>query len=387
MLGAFNKSRTLTASIVLLVAAFVIFSIACGETVREVEVVKVVEKEVPVEVIKEVAVEKIVQVIKEVEVPEGPKREIVFGGLNWDSALVQNGIARYIVEHGYGHKTSQVEGATVPLFQGLRKGDIDITMEIWLPNQNVVWNEAVKAGEVIPVGKSLEDNWQSTFLIPAYVQAANPDLDSVEDLKEEKYKALFAEPDSSGKAVLWGCIAGWACSGVQEGTEAGPGQISAYGLSDHVELRDPGTSGALAAAIEGAVKKEDPILFYDWGPTKLMLDLNYPVDIVDLAQPDPSTCANNDPVNGCAFPPAEIMIAMNTELVHEAPYLIQFFNKWDWSAGNQLGADAWYGENSGNYDTSEEAFEATAVWYLSNNDAWQSWVPEDVLAKVLAALP
>ena len=413
MLGAFNKSRTLTASIVLLVAAFVMVSIACGETVREVEVVKVVEKEVPVEVIKEVAVEKIVkeQVIKEVEVevevekevikevqkivevevevevPEGPKREIVFGGLNWDSALVQNGIARYIVEHGYGHKTSQVEGATVPLFQGLRKGDIDITMEIWLPNQNVVWNEAVKAGEVIPVGKSLEDNWQSTFLIPAYVQAANPDLDSVEDLKEEKYKALFAEPDSSGKAVLWGCIAGWACRGVQEGTEAGPGQISAYGLSDHVELRDPGTSGALAAAIEGAVKKEDPILFYYWGPTKLMLDLNYPVDIVDLAQPDPSTCANNDPVNGCAFPPAEIMIAMNTELVHEAPYLIQFFNKWDWSAGNQLGADAWYGENSGNYDTSEEAFEATAVWYLSNNDAWQSWVPEDVLAKVLAALP
>jgi len=413
MLGAFNKGRTLTASIVLLVAAFVMVSIACGETVREVEVVKVVEKEVPVEVIKEVAVEKIVkeQVVKEVEVevevekevikevtkivevevevevPEGPKREIVFGGLNWDSALVQNGIARYIVEHGYGHKTSQVEGATVPLFQGLRKGDIDITMEIWLPNQNVVWNEAVKAGEVIPVGKSLEDNWQSTFLIPAYVQAANPDLDSVEDLKEEKYKALFAEPDSSGKAVLWGCIAGWACRGVQEGTEAGPGQISAYGLSDHVELRDPGTSGALAAAIEGAVKKEDPILFYYWGPTKLMLDLNYPVDIVDLAQPDPSTCANNDPVNGCAFPPAEIMIAMNTELVHEAPYLIQFFNKWDWSAGNQLGADAWYGENSGNYDTSEEAFEATAVWYLSNNDAWQSWVPEDVLAKVLAALP
>ena len=180
------------------------------------------------------------------------KREIVFGGLNWNSALVQNGIARYIVEHGYGHKTSQIEGATVPLFQGLRKGDVDITMEIWLPNQNVVWNEAIKAGEVIPVGKSLEDNWQSTFLIPSYVQDAHPELDSVDDLKEEKYKSLFAQADSNGKAVLYGCIAGWSCRGVQEGTEAGPGQIDAYGLADHVELRDPGTSGALAAAVEGA---------------------------------------------------------------------------------------------------------------------------------------
>ena len=344
-----------------------------GETV-------VVEKEI----VKEV--EKIVTVEVEVPVPEGPKREIVFGGLNWDSALVQNGVARYIVEHGYGHATSQIEGATVPLFQGLRKGDVDITMEIWLPNQNVVWNEAVKAGEVIPVGKSLEDNWQSTFLIPAYVQTANPDLDSVEDLKEDQYKALFAEADSGGKAVLYGCIAGWACRGVQEGTDAGVGQVEAYGLSDHVELRDPGTSGALAAAIEGAMKKGDPILFYYWGPTKLMLDLGYPVDIIDLEQPAPSECANNDPVHGCAFPPAEVMIAMNTELVSDAPYLIKFFNNWDWSAGNQLVADAWYGENSGDYGTAEEAFEATAIHYLSNYDAWQSWVPDEILEKVLAAL-
>ena len=340
MLRNIANNRIMTTVIILSIAAFSVFSMACeAETIVkevEVEVVKEIEVVKEVEVVKEI--EKIVEV--EVPVPAGPKREIVFGGLNWDSALVQNGIARYIVEHGYGHETSQVEGATVPLFQGLRKGDVDITMEIWLPNQNVVWNEAVKAGEVIPVGKSLEDNWQSTFLIPAYVQEANPDLDSVEDLKEDKYKALFAEADSGGKAVLYGCIAGWACRGVQEGTEAGPGQIEAYGLEDHVELRDPGTSGALGAAVEGAFKKEEPILFYYWGPTKLMLDLGYPEKIVDLEQPDPSTCAGNDPVHGCAFPPAEIMIAMNTNLVQDAPYLISFFNQWDWSAGNQLVADA-----------------------------------------------
>ena len=375
MLKSVTDSRTMSGFVVLLIAAFTVFSFACSETII---------KEVPVEKIVEKVVIQKVEV--EVPAPEGPKREIVFGGLNWDSALVQNGIARYIVEHGYGHETSQIEGATVPLFQGLRKGDIDITMEIWLPNQNVVWNEAVKAGEVIPVGKSLEDNWQSTFLIPAYVQEANPGLDSVEDLKDDKYKALFAEADSGGKAVLYGCIAGWACRGVQEGTDDGPGQMEAYGLTDHVELRDPGTSGALAAAVEGAFKKEEAILFYYWGPTKLMLDLGYPENVIDLAQPDPSTCANNDPVNGCAFPPAEVMIAMNTDLVQDAPYLIKFFNKWDWSAGNQLAADGWYGENSDDYGSSEEAFEATAVWYLSNNDAWQSWVPGDVLENVLAAL-
>ena len=73
--------------------------VACGAgEVQTVEVVKEVVKEVPVEVVKEVEKEVIKEVVKEVEkivevVPEREKREIVFGGLNWESALVQNGVA------------------------------------------------------------------------------------------------------------------------------------------------------------------------------------------------------------------------------------------------------------------------------------------------------
>ena len=74
-----NKIRHASTGVLLLAIATVMaIFIACGETVREVEVVKVVEKEVPVEVIKEVAVEKIVKevvtefvtetVVEEVEV-------------------------------------------------------------------------------------------------------------------------------------------------------------------------------------------------------------------------------------------------------------------------------------------------------------------------------
>ena len=265
------------------------------------------------------------------------KETIMFSGLNWDSALVQNAVARYIIENGYGYPTDHIEGATIPLFQGLIKGDIDVTMEIWLPNQQEVWDEAIKAGQVISVGKSLEDNWQSTWIIPGYTAEANPGLKSVSDIPD--YVELFAQADSGGKAVLIGCIAQWACRGVNEA------QIVSYGLEDIVELRDPGDFGGLNAAIQGAYKKQQDILFYYWGPTKLMLDLGYPEKIIDLDQPAPSECANNDPVHGCAFPPAEVMIAMNTALVKDAPYLIEFFNNWDWSAGNQLVAEAWYAAN------------------------------------------
>ena len=393
--------------LVMLAMMFSVMAAACGTEIETVEVIKEITKEVPVEVIKEVAVEKIVKETVEVEVEKivkervevevekiveveavKEKREIVFGGLDWTSALVQNGVARYIVEHGYGYPTSQIEGSTLPLFQGLRKGDIDLTMEIWLPNQDAAWNEAVKAGEVIPVGKSLEDNWQSSFLIPKYMQDANPELDSVDDLKEDQFKSLFEQ--EGGKVVMLGCIAGWGCRTMQDGDDTGPGQIVGMGLEDHVVLRDPGTSGALAAAIEGAFAKEDPLLFYYWGPTALAHKLETEVGIVDLEQPDPSTCADNSPIHGCAFPPAEIMIAMNTELVLDAPELITFFKNWDWSAGNQLAAEDWHAANSealaDKGASSEEVFSATGVWYLKNNDAWKSWIPADVQANVEAAL-
>ena len=404
-------SRTRSMKVSLLVMLAMMFSVmaaACGTEIETVEVIKEITKEVPVEVIKEVAVEKIVKERVEVEVEKivkervevevekiveveavKEKREIVFGGLDWTSALVQNGVARYIVEHGYGYPTSQIEGSTLPLFQGLRKGDVDLTMEIWLPNQATAWNEAVKAGEVLPVGKSLEDNWQSSFLIPKYMQDANPELDSVEDLKEDKFKDLFEQ--EGGKVLLLGCIAGWGCRTMQDGDDSGPGQIVGMGLEDHVVLQDPGTSGALAAAIEAAFAKEEPLLFYYWGPTALALKLETEMGgLVDLEQPDPSTCADNSPIHGCSFPPAEVMIAMNMELVDDAPELIAFFKNWDWSAVNQLAAENWHSANSealaDKGASSEEVFTATGVAYLKNNEGWKSWVPADVLANVEAAL-
>ena len=122
---------------ILLIFALTLFAVigACGgseQAVRQIEVIKEVpvEKIVIKEVIKEVPVEKIVvkEVIKEVtkvvtkeivvQPTPGPKRTLIFAGLDWTSARVQNGVARYIVEKGYGHETEQIEGSTVPLFQG-----------------------------------------------------------------------------------------------------------------------------------------------------------------------------------------------------------------------------------------------------------------------------
>ena len=120
--------------------------------------------------------------------PAATKETIVFNDLNWDSVRVQTRIAQYIVEKGYGYPTRAVAGSTLPLFASLRQGDSHVSMEIWLPNLSEVWKEAEAAGLVVAVGESVSGIRQSAFMIPAYVREAHPDLDSVADLKEERFQ-------------------------------------------------------------------------------------------------------------------------------------------------------------------------------------------------------
>ena len=140
-----------------------------GKTVTEVQTV-IVEKPVTV-------TEKVVETVVVIQQAEAaPKETIVFSDLNWTSAQVQNRIAQYILENGYGYPTDVILGATLPNFQGFQKGDIHVTMEIWLPNQSLGWEKALEIGDVVSVGTSLVGDWQSSFVIPKYVADANPGL-------------------------------------------------------------------------------------------------------------------------------------------------------------------------------------------------------------------
>ena len=78
-----------------------------------------------------------------------PIDTIIFSDLNWSSAQIQNRVAQYIVEKGYGYSTEVVFGSTLTLFQGLRNGDTHVTLEIWLPNQDEAWYEALGNEEVV----------------------------------------------------------------------------------------------------------------------------------------------------------------------------------------------------------------------------------------------
>jgi len=364
------------------------------EVVKQVEVVKEVEvirevpveivKEVPVEVIKQVEVLKEVEVIKEVEVvkevekivevevpaPAGPKDTIVFSDLNWTSAQIQNRIAQYIVEHGYGYPTDVIFGGTLPLFQGLRRGDTHVTMEIWLPNQSIGWTEAVELGDVVSVGKSLVGDWQSTFVIPAYVAEQYPALKTPQDLAKPEFKALFATAESRGNARLVACVPGWSCELVNDA------QIIAYGLTDDVYVIKPGSQEAMFAELFSAYEKGEPWLGYMWGTGDPALKL----DLVRLEEPAYSKeCW--DGAKGCAFDNSLVLVAVHNSLLPRAPEVIGFLQKWEFTIDVYKGIFQWLDANS---DATNG--EAAINWLETKDDIWGEWVSDEAAVSIKAAL-
>ena len=301
----------------------------------------------------------------------GPTSTITFGDLNWSSVMLQNRIAQYIAEKGYGYSTSVESGTTRSLFQALRAGNIDVLMEVWLPNQEEDWEEALAEGAVSSPGRSLGTDWQSAFVIPKYLQEQYPDLDSVEDLKEEQYRSLFATDETDGKARLVSCVIGWQCEGVNAK------QIEGYGLSEHVHIVNPASEYALFADLTEAYENEEPWLGYQWGTSESALLF----DLVRLEEPAYSDeCWET--TMACAYEDNTILIAVNAGLSESAVDFVDVLTEWDFNVEEVYKPVVqWQGENP---DTNTE--DAAMWWLRENNDVWSQWVTADASAAIQEAL-
>ena len=306
-----------------------------------------------------------------ITIPEPSAATVVFGDLNWNSAKIQTRIAQYIVEKGYGHPTEVRFDSTLSLIRSLRNGGTDVLMELWLPNQEEAWTAAMAAREAVSLGESLGTDWQSAFVIPAYLQEQHPGLDSVEDLKDPQYQRLFATAQTGGKARLMSCVIGWSC----EMNNAA--QIRGYGLSEHVHIVNPADGAALNRDLYGAYERREPWLGYQWGTNDpaLLLDL---VRLQEAAYSD--TCWAT--TKACAYEDATILIAANYALPEIAPEVADMLRKWDFAVDPVYkGIARWSAENP------TAGVNATAFWWLDNQaNIWEQWVTPEAAVSIRAAL-
>jgi glycine betaine/proline transport system substrate-binding protein len=313
------------------------------------------------------------------------ERAIVFADYNWDSAILLNRVAQFIVEEGYDYETDTVPGETIPLFQGQLDGDIDVSMEIWI-DQMPPYQPALEDGTVVELGNSVDDTvqgwWVPTYMIEGDeergIEPMTPDLQHVEDLPE--YWEVFQDPEDETRGRLYDGIAGWEAERINEV------KFDYYGLDEYYNRFLPGSGAALDTSLYTAYEQGEPWLGYIWTPTWIAGQL----DLTLLEEPEYSDeCweevqaaveEERTPETACAWPITEAVIAANTEFAEEAPDIVAFLEQFNTNETHISEALSYMAEND------VDAPEA-AIWFLEEyEDLWSEWVPEDVAERVREAL-
>lgn len=306
------------------------------------------------------------------------KEKLVMADVSWDSVKVHNRIVGFILQHGYGYPEPQYTfGETLPLLQGMSRGDIDITMEVWKDNYEEPWNEMVSSGAVLDLGSNFPDAPQGWY-VPTYmikgdpergIEPMAPDLKSVSDLP--RYWQLFKDAEVPTKGRLHNSPPGWAVTAINEV------KFKTYGLDQTFNLFSTGSDTALATSMFAAYEKGQPWLGYYWEPTWIMGQL----DMTMLEEPEYNAEVYNDPNNrGCAFPAAQVLKGVHSSLIDKAPEVVELVSKYQTSLEENNDFLAYMQENNG------EAEEAAIYFLKKYPERWKSWVPEEVAQKVEQAL-
>ena len=330
------------------------------------------------------------------------KAEIIFHNGNWGSNYINNAVAMYILETGYGYPVKEVVTNTNTMKVTLPEGDVHVSMELWRVNLPDWYDEfVVGEGTVVDLagttdpsvrldegakGQIISVGGQGTY-VPTYViegdaergiEASAPDLSSVADLAN--YVDVFADPSSPGKGRIFNCPDGWACSKVNASN------WSAQGLADDFNFVGPGDGTALKAAIASAYIDGEPFIAYYWQPTDIVNTRN-----LTLLEEPAWTQECQDAINaaveetpyvseiGCGYPVGDVHTAVHSSLTERAPDAVELLAN-VFLGDSVLGdLELWKAEND------DAEWIDVAIKYLKENrDVWTTWITGDHAADIIA---
>ncbi|WP_079478526.1 glycine betaine ABC transporter substrate-binding protein [Halobacillus salinus] len=259
---------------------------------------------------------------------EEKSQEVTIGQINWAENIAVTNMWKVILEDkGYSVKLNNLNmGSTM---KALEAGDLDASLEIWLPVQDANYLKEYK-DSVNFSDATWYDNAKVGLVVPEYVEEVN----SIEDLNE--HKDMF-------NSEIVGFDPG---AGTMEVTET---MMEDYGLEyELLSSSEP----AMLAEIGNAVESEEPIVAPLWSPHWVFS--KYDLKFLE------------DPQN--TFGGVEkIHHATRQGFADEYPEISEWFKNWKMD-DKQIGELIEYVENS------EEPIDGAKKWVEENQDLIDEWV-------------
>ena len=301
-------------------------------------------------------------------------KKITFMDCQFDSQMVHNEIAKFIVENGFdGYSVEFVTGSPLLLWQAMLVGDIDVDIEEW-PDNVGTYDEDVARGDVIPLGILVPDSAQGIY-VPRYVIEGDPergikpmapDLKHVKDLP--KYSHLFKDPDAPSRGRIFGGIPGWMSEKIMAQ------KYLFYKLNEGYNYCLVGNEAMMYASLVSAYNLGDPWVGYLYEPSWITGKL----DMVMLEDEpyDPQLLHEGT----CAFPSQALTVCVGKHFPEKAPELLDFFKKYQ-TGRERINAALAYLEDT------QESHTQTAIWFLKKHDfLLDEWLTPAQAKKVRDAL-
>ncbi|WP_290793359.1 glycine betaine ABC transporter substrate-binding protein, partial [Halomonas sp.] len=109
--------------------------------------------------------------------------DVTITEMGWASNEVVTGVAKFLMEQGYGCDVSVVPSDTVPAVTSVAEnGEPDIVTELWLNSAGEAYLRLEEQGRVERLGRVLDPGGIEGWWIPTYLAEQHPELTTIEGI-------------------------------------------------------------------------------------------------------------------------------------------------------------------------------------------------------------
>jgi glycine betaine/proline transport system substrate-binding protein len=289
--------------------------------------------------------------------PDSSKLTIKLAESPWSASELNVEVARILIEEQLGYPVDIVGIDENAQWPAIASGDLHASLEVWPSGHAANVAEYIEKQQVVVDGGPLGVVGKIGWYIPTYMLEQDPALASWEGFTTPEAAALFSTAETGDKGQF---LAGDP-SFVQYDADI----IRNLGMD--FQVVNAGSEEAILAALDSAVSREAPLLFYFWTPHSV----HAKYDLTEVALPPYSdecyALAESGGVD-CDYPSDTLFKIFWTGLETEAPDVYALLSNMNYSTEEQIAMIAAV-ELDG-----KSVEEAAREWINANEATWQGWL-------------
>jgi glycine betaine/proline transport system substrate-binding protein len=290
------------------------------------------------------------------EVDDTPSDESVTLVANpWPGSYANANVAAILLESELGVDAEIVEIDENAQWAGLEDGSLDAVLEVWPSGHEASLQTYVEDLGAVELLGELGAVGQIGWFVPTYVVDEYPEMATWEGLAGNEEIFATAETGDSGQFLA-------ADPSFVQWDE---GIINSLGLD--FEVVQSGSEAAQLAAVQAALDREEPVLFYFYIPH--WMHFQYDLTMVELPEWTEECGAKPEAERDCGYPPDVLLKAANADLAERLPDVHAFLT-------NMTMQNEWQDEITYAMDVDGlDAREAAQQWIDSHESDWAGWIP------------